>query len=406
MTIDLLSDRALAWPHEFFADLRSERPVLWSDAHKAWVVTSYDAVVSGFRDAELLSSDRLTPMERRLTAERKETLALTFEVLRGWMTFHDAPHHGVLRDPVRRAFTPKRIGQLRPRIEHVVDELLTGLAGATEFDFKEEFAFPMPAIVIAELLDIPAADRERFKTWSKKLSAIVFGESGNVDQAGTAAEGSAEFADYFRWLVTERTKQPGDDLVSALIAARNAQDGSAGLTDMEVVGACTLLLFAGHETTTNSITNAMLALLRSPEQARLLVAEPELAGPAVDELLRFDGPVKVMVRSVAADHERGGQQLRAGEIVYLAVLAANHDPQVFTEPHRLDLRRPNNPPHVGFGQGAHYCLGHALARLETSIALRALFTRFPAIEVATDDIEWDPLILVRSAAALPVRVGS
>lgn len=405
MTIDLLAPTALAQPHEYFAEIGRNGPVTWSEQHKAWIVTGYDAVVEGFRDTEVLSSDRLTPMERRLSQERKETLALTFEVLRGWMTFHDAPHHAVLRSPVRRAFTPKRIGHLRPRIEHVVGELLDNLESVGEFDLKEDFAFPMPAIVIAELLDIPAADRERFKTWSKKLSAFVFGESGNADQAGTAAEGSAEFAEYFQWLIAQRRDNPGDDLISALIAARNEQEETA-LTDMEVVGACTLLLFAGHETTTNFITNAMVTLLRNPAQARLLVEEPDLATSAVDELLRYDGPVKVMVRSVSADHVRHGQQFRAGEIVYLSVLSANHDPAVFTDPERLDLRRTNIPPHVGFGQGAHYCLGHALARLETSIALRALLERFPTIEAAGDDIEWDPLILIRSAAALPVRVRS
>jgi cytochrome P450 len=401
---DLLSPEALRRPHEFFARLREQGPVVWSEAHKAWIVTDYEGVVDGFRDVELLSSDRLTPFERRLSEQRRATLALTFDVLRGWMTFHDAPRHDVLRDPVRRAFTPRRIADLRPKIERIAEDMLDRLADAGRADFKSEFAFPLPAIVIAELLDVPAADRERFKTWSKKLSAVVFGESGNADQAATAAEGTAEFHDYFQWLITQRTAAPGDDLISALLAARRTDAGD-GLTDMEVVGACTLLLFAGHETTTNALTNAMFALLQAPDSARSLAAPGSAPAAAVDELLRFDGPVKIMVRSVAADHERGGQQLRRGQIVYLAVAGANRDPAVFAEPDRLDLNRPAKPGHVAFGQGPHFCLGHALARLEMAVALPAALRRFPRMSLVTEQIDWDPLILVRAATKLPIAVG-
>ena len=402
MTIDLLAPAALSQPHALFAELRQQDPVQWSEAHKAWIITGYRGVVDGFRDVGRLSSDRLTPLERRLSQERRQTLALTFDVLRGWMTFHDAPRHAVLRDPVRLTFTPKRVEDLRSKIERIVADLLDEMAGAGEVDFKEQFAFPMPAVVIAELLGIPAADRERFKTWSRNLSAIVFGESGNINQAGVAAEGSAEFADYFRRLIAKRIADPGEDLISALIAARALDDGP-GLSDMEVVGACTLLLFAGHETTTNFITNATLALLNNPGQASKLAEDPETIVTGVEELLRFDGPVKVMVRSVADDHERDGHTLRKGETVYLADTAATRDPGVFVEPDRLDLRRPVKPAHVSFGQGPHFCLGHALARLEASIAVRAAFTRFPGMELA-GPVSWDPLILVRSATSLPVRI--
>jgi cytochrome P450 len=405
MSIDLLTPEALEHPERLFAEARREGPVVWSDAHKAWLITGYHDVTEAFRDTQLLSSDRLTPLERRLSAERKETLALTFEVLRGWMTFHDAPRHASLRNPVRRAFTPRRVSSLRPRIERVVEELLDEAAAAGTFDFKELFAFPMPAVIIAEMLGIPAADRERFKTWSRNLSAIVFGESGNVDQAGTAAAGSAEFAEYFRWLIAKRATRPGDDLISALIAARADADGD-GLTDIELIGACTLLLFAGHETTTNFLTNATLALLRHPEQAALLTHSPELVGDAVDELLRYDGPVKVMVRTVASDHERAGQHLTAGQIVFLAVTGANRDPAAYPDPDRLDLRRETRVSHVAFGLGPHFCLGHALARLEASIALPAVFARFPGMTLLPERIEWDPLILVRSARTLPVTVAS
>jgi cytochrome P450 len=402
--IDLLAPRALADPQALFAGLRELEPVVWSDQHKAWIVTSYPEVFGGFRDRDALSSDRLTPLEQRMSPQRREVLALTFEVLRGWMTFHDMPRHAVLRDPVRLAFTPRRIDLLQAKTEAIVAGLLDDLESRGEVDLKAEFAFPLPAVVISEMLGIPASDREKFKTWSRKLAAIVFGESRQADQAGVAAEGAAEFVDYFRWLIAERTAAPADDLVSALIAARHTA-GTPGLTDMEVIGACTLLLFAGHETTSNFIANAVLALLRHPGQAALFASRPDLTAAAIEELLRFDGPVKVMVRTAATDHERGGQQLSAGQIVYLGVLAANHDPAVFPEPAELDLLRPPGRPNVAFGQGAHFCLGHALARLEASVALRALFTRFPRLQLATDQLAWEPLILTRSLTSLPVRMG-
>ncbi|MGE5289971.1 MAG: cytochrome P450 [Micromonosporaceae bacterium] len=404
MNIDMLAPQALAAPAELFADLRRSGPVVWSDQHKAWIITTYDSVVDGFRDARALSSDRLTPLERRLSAESRDVLALTFGVLRGWMTFHDAPRHGILRDPVRLAFTPRRISRLQNKAERITKDLLDDLATRREFDLKQDFAFHLPAVVIAEMLGIPPADRDKFKTWSRKLAAIVFGESRQADQAGVAAEGAGEFVDYFGWLIAERASAPGDDLISALIAARRTE-GQPGLSDMEVIGACTLLLFAGHETTTNLITNAVLALLQHPGQVALLREQPELTPATIEELLRFDGPVKVMVRTVAADHERAGVHLTEGQIVYLGVLAANHDPAVFPEPSLLDLRRRPGRPNMAFGQGAHYCLGHALARLEASVALRALFSRFPEIELSTDELEWEPLILTRSLRSLPVRVA-
>lgn len=403
MNIDLLTSQALADPHELFRKLRESRSAVWSDQHQAWILTTYAGVTEGFRDRDALSSDRLTPLEQRLPRERRDVLALTFEVLRGWMTFHDMPRHAVLRDPVRSAFTPRRIDLLRAKTEVIVAGLLDDLAALGQFDLKQEFAFHLPAVVIAEMLGIPPADREKFKTWSRKLAAIVFGESRQADQAGIAAEGAAEFVDYFRWLIDQRAAAPADDLVSALIAARHTAD-RPGLTDMEVVGACTLLLFAGHETTTNFITNAVLALLQHPAQAALFAARPDLAPAAIEELLRFDGPVKVMVRTVATDHERGGQHMTKGQIVYLGVLAANHDPEVFPRPGELNLQRPQGKPNVAFGQGAHFCLGHALARLEASVSLRALFSRFPAIKLAAGDLDWEPLILTRSLKALPVRV--
>lgn len=415
VTIDLLTTEALADPHGLFARLRPVAPALWSERHQAWILTRYGGVRAGFSDSGRLSSDRLTPYWQRLTPTRAEKLGTTFELLRGWMVFHDAPMHAMLRDPVRKAFTPRQLGRLRPRIERIVAELLDGLEAHGRADFKAEFAFPLPALVIAELMGVEGTDRERFKSWSTKLAAIVFGESDNPERDERAAEGAAEFVEYFTWLIRRRREAPGDDLVSALLAVANSYDGSrpgrgsdeAGpLSELRLVGACTLLLFAGHETTTNLLANAALSLMRHPDQARLWRGRPELADLAVEELLRYDGPVKIMVRVAREDHEREGVLMRRGQTVYLAVLSAQHDPEIWEHPDRLVLDRPvrRTRPSLAFGQGAHFCLGASLARLEARIALPAMLHRFPAMALDTDTLSWNAQILNRNLTALPVAV--
>ena len=360
-------------------------------------------MASASRD-EKMSSDRLTPLERRSSERRREILAQTFDVLRGWMVFHDEPDHARLRDPVHRAFTPRTVAGLRGAVERVVAALLDDVAEAGgTCDFKAAVAFPLPAIVIAELLGVPPADRARFKTWSAKLAAVVFGASNDPDQDRVAAEGSAEFADYFGELIAEREREPADDLISALVASRDRGDG---LTSQELVGACTLLLFGGHETTTNLIANGVLSLLRFPDELARLRADPALLPNAVEELLRFEPPQKVMVRNVAETHERSGRVLRRGDAAFLAVAGANRDPAGFPDPDRLDLGRPAVRNHLAFGFGAHFCLGAALARLEGQVALAALLERFDRIELAVDEDElaWEPMILNRSLRALPLAV--
>ena len=399
---DLLAPAAVADPYGAFRRLREHQPVVWSDRHRAWLLTSYDEVISASRD-ERMSSDRLTPLEGRSSERRREVLARTFEVLRGWMVFHDEPDHTRLREPVKRAFTPRTVAGLREAVERVTTELLDDVAEAGTCDFKAAVAFPLPAIVIAELLGVPPADRQRFRTWSAKLAAIVFGASDDPDQDRAAAEGSAEFADYFGKLIAEREREPADDLISALVASRDRGDG---LTSEELVGACTLLLFAGHETTANLIANGVLSLLRSPDELARLRADRTLLPNAVEELLRFEPPQKVMVRNVRETHERSGQVLQRGDAAFLAVAGANRDPAEFPDPDRLDLARPTARNHLTFGFGAHFCLGAALARLEGQVALGALLERFDRIELAVDEREptWEPMILNRSLATLPLRV--
>jgi cytochrome P450 len=399
---DLLAAEAVDDPYEVFAELRGAGPIVWLPEHHAWLLTTYDGVQQGFRDVTRLSSDRLTPLEERLDARRRAMLGQTFELLRGWMVFHDPPHHERLKGPVRRAFTPKRVEALRPRVEEIVDGLLERMAGQDVADVVGELAFPLPAIVIAELLGVPPEDRERFKEWSNQLAAVVFGAGNRSDQAEAAAAGSAQFAEYFSALIGRYEREPEDNLVSDLIAARDTAD--AFLTANELVGALTLLLFAGHETTTNLVGNAVLALLRHPDELAWLRANPGATAGAVEELHRYDGPTKVMPRVVALRHERNGHRLEPGQVVFLGVGGANRDPSAFADPDRLWLARPDAQKQLGFGYGLHFCLGAPLARLETQVALAALVRRFPEMALATEHLRYGATILGRGLLSLPVAM--
>jgi cytochrome P450 len=397
---DLRSEEAHADPHGFFRRLREHDPVHWSEPSGAWIVTGYDDVAGCFKD-ERLSSDRLGPMETRMSPDQRAAMARTFELLRGWMVFHDPPIHEHLRDPVRREFTPHAVERLAPRIESVVEELLDGLQARGGGDLIADFAFPLPAIVIAELLGVPQHDRERFKRWSTKLSGLVFGavEQGTRNRA--AAEATAEFTDYFTALIRRYEATPADNLISALIAAR---DRGGGLTDEQLVGACTMLLFGGHETTTTLIGNAVYTLLTQRHGLAALRADASLAASCIEEVLRFEGPAKIMVRHVAAPHERAGHTLARGDRVYLAVAGANRDPAAFDSPDRFEPARDPNP-HLAFGLGLHFCLGASLARLESRIAVGRLVDRFPALRFANGEPRWISTIIGRGFASVAIAVG-
>lgn len=401
--IDLLAPNAISNPHAIFAALREMGPIVWLTRHRAWMFTTHEAVRIGFHD-QRLSSDRLTPLEARLDDTSRAAMGQTFDLLRGWMVFHDEPEHTRLREPLRRAFTPSRVTDLRPRVEEIVDTLLDDLADIDTPDLVRDFAFPLPAIVIAELLGVPAEDRDDFKHWSDQLAAIVFGSANRAAGIERAAAGSAKFVDYFTGLVDRYSGEPTDNLISALIDVAN-DDREAGLAPTELIGALTLLLFGGHETTTNLISNSLHSLLQHPGQQRQLRSRPEQLGGALEELHRFDGSTKLMVRVVGEDHERDGIAMKVGQTVFLGVLGANRDPAVFDDPDALRLDRSNARSHLGYGYGGHFCLGAALARLEAEVAVGRLIKRFPELALRDDDaVTWGEVLLGRGPTALPISI--
>lgn len=392
---DLLSGENLRDPHPLFSRMRKERPIHWNSRYRAWIVTRHADVLRGLRDPGL-SSDRVGALLQSAPPDTAGRHAL--ELLSGWMVFKDPPDHTRLRKLVSKSFTSRAVTHIQERIDGIVSDLLDRCEAQGRFDLVEDIAFPLPTMVIAELLGAPVSDRERFRTWSDEISPIVFGSFDSAARR-TAAEGAIlNFADYFSHLVRLYETNPADNLVTALIEARDSRDA---LSHDEVIATCMLLLFAGHETTTNLIGNGAYHLLRHPAQLRRLKEDSSLAAAAVEETLRFDGPSKIVVRLAARRLEYGDAVFEPGQRVFLVQSSANRDEEVFARPDEFDIGRTPNP-HIGFGFGVHFCLGAPLARSEATAVYSSLFKRFPSLSLAQGEVPWEPVLLSRGVLSVPV----
>lgn len=395
---DMLGGDRLADPYPYFAQVLEHEPVRWNAKHRAWFIHKHADVLWALRNPAF-SSDRVRPVEARLSAEQKEQRKPTYDVLRHWMVFLDPPEHTRLRKLVQPAFSPKAVAAMRGRVQQVVEETLHELGEKESFDFIQDFAYPVPAIIIAELIGVPASDRDRFKKWSDDILTLVFGAQGEENRRELAQQGLVELTDYLRDLIAEIRTRPDEDSVIASLL--RAHDADPPLTDDEIISTCALLVFGGHETTTNLIANGTRQLLLHPDQWDLLKENPQLVTKAVEELLRFDGPSRLEARLLVEDVELRGQELKAGENVFLVQSAANRDPEVFVDPHRLDITRERNN-HVGFGFGLHHCLGNFLARLEGEIAFSAVISALPDLELAGPET-WHTTMMSRGMKTMPVR---
>jgi cytochrome P450 len=396
-TYDLYSDAFRADTYATFALMREQDPVLCQPGLDGetpiWWVTRYDDA-----EAVLLDDDRFVRDPRlAVPPEQIPELPEFFRFIDSNMLNRDGDTHRRLRRLVSKAFTPRMIELLRPRIQEIADGLIDDVATAGEMELVSEFAFPLPITVIAELLGVPAADRESFREWSGAVVSPAFTPAG-MERADALL---GAFVEYLLALFIERRQVPGEDLVSALVAV---EDGGDTLSEEELCSMVALLIVAGHETTVSLIGNATLALLTHPEQRAALEADPSLLPRAVEELIRYDGPVeRTLNRWAAVDVELGGQTIRRGDNVIVILGAADRDPERFAEPDRLALAAKRDSRHLGFGRGSHFCLGAPLARLETEIALRTLL-RLPELRlaVAESELRWRPVPLFRSLVALPV----
>ena len=379
-------------PYPFYRALREEDPVHLSPLG-FWVCTRYDDAVMILRDPRFGREGMAKLMEARLGLTQDTSRARD-------MLFQDPPDHTRLRALVSRAFTPRVVDVMRPHIQEIVDGLLDSVDGARAMDVIEDLAYPLPVTVICEMLGVPAADQDIFKTWSTDIArsldaAILPADSDAIPRGRDARLG---LADYFRSLIATRRKDPKPDLLSALIAAE--EEGNK-LSEGELVSTCMLLLIAGHETTVNLIGNGLLALLQHPDQLRALRDDPGLIQTGVEELLRFDGPVQRTGRMTTAEVEIGDKRIPRDSVVVSVIGAANRDPKQFADPDRLDVSRKDNR-HIAFGFGIHFCLGAPLARLEGQIALGTLLRRMPKLALVSDVPEWRESSTLRGLKSLPV----
>jgi cytochrome P450 len=398
-SVDLVGPEPVRDPHGTFAELRSLGPVQWLPRHRAWILLDYDLVRKGLQEPAF-TTDTITPLYERLSPEERSKYKLAEELLRGWMIFNDPPVHTQLRKPVAAAFTPRGVSGLRAEIEKLTDELLDRIDAGGEQDFMSAIAFPLPAAVISVLLGVEQDRYEDMRNWSRCLGALIMGKLARPDVWERALQAAEEMQVYFSGLIDYYKGNPADCLITRMI---DAIGPDSPISHSQLVGACGLLLFAGHETTTSLLSSGVYHVSRTEGAAKRVSSEAGVAETAVEELMRFDGPSKILVRRVREDCTWSGHEFRAGQPVYCAVMAANRDPSQFPDPGRFMIDRTPNR-HVGFGFGLHFCLGAQLARLEAQVVLPRVFARFPNLRLGVDpsELSWHPTIVGRTLRNLPI----
>jgi cytochrome P450 len=396
---DPLSARQRASPYEVYAEARERAPVFFAERFGFWVVTRHEDVLRVLKDGVTFSSrDALTSSPVELPDEVQAVLD------EGWPEMPviidtDAPLHTAIRGLVTRAFTPRRVAEMAPRIEEVATELLDRLRPRGHADIVRGFAWPLPLTVVGDMLGIPHGDLERLHEWS--VDWLRLKQPGaTVEQQLAWARSTVELQRYFMALLDEREREPGDDLTSALLAA--AREVEPPLSRDAVMGVPLDLVVAGHVTVTRAIGNALVLILGEPGRAQALRAEPELIPAAVEEILRLESPAQGLFRTTTREVELGGATLPAGARVMVHYGSANRDEGVFACPADYEPRREGLNRHLAFGKGVHFCIGAPLARLELGIALRLLLERLPGLRLADGPLEWEPIFFARGLERLDV----
>ncbi len=394
VTYNPLAPQTYRNPYPRYALLRAKDPVHWSPLMDSWVLSRYEDVDTVLRDHKRFSSDA---RNRRSARRRQRQSVVASPSEPPSMLFSDPPDHTRLRALVNKAFIPQAIEALKSRIRAIAEELLDQVQDPAGFDVIETIAYPLPVIVMAELLGVPTRDRVQFKVWSDQRARLLE-PTITASEIQVAIQAGREFDAYFMDVINARRKEPRDDLISTLVAVEEAGDK---LTQGELLVMLRLLLIAGNETTTNLIGNGLLALLRHPDQLQALRDDPGRMPAAVEELVRYDGPVQVDGRTAMEDMEIKGRHIQKGQSIVVLIGSANHDPDVFRNPERLDITR-KEASHIAFGRGIHHCLGAPLARLEGRIAFEAILERFADIRLLTDHPPFKDNIVLRSLRSLPV----
>ncbi|WP_127590109.1 cytochrome P450 family protein [Paenibacillus lautus] len=376
-------------PYPVYEKLRQSDPILnlqFPDGRFGWLISSYAEAVEALKDGRF-SKDIAKAMGQEQTS-----------VFSTNMLFSDPPDHKRLRGLVQKGFTPQRIADMRGHIQEIADNLLDAVSSKDTMNLIDEYAFKLPIIVISEILGVPTEDQDKFRVWSNSIIG-----ASNQEMNEQVGQHMNEFIAYLKDWFAKVRENPGDDMISQLVIAENQGER---LSEQELYGVVTLMIIAGHETTVNLIGNGVLALLEHPEQRRLLQAQPELIHGAIEEMLRYNGPVEFSTsRWAAEDMDFHGVHMKKGDLVVIALNSANRDASQFEDPDIFDITREKSQ-HLAFGKGIHLCLGAPLARLEGEIAINTLLRRYPNFELQRDidELEWRPGMIVRGVREIPISL--
>jgi cytochrome P450 len=392
--VHLLDPEILADPYPLYHRLRTHDPVHWDPFLHAWVVTRYADVMTVLHR---FSADR-TPAPEQLGRMGLGELGPIAQVMVKQMLFLDPPAHTRIRSLAAYAFTPRRVAVLRSHIEDIVGSLLDTVAARGRLDVIEDLAVPLPAIVTAEMLGVPAADYQRLKAWSADFAEMLGNFQHNPDRAARVLQSSQEMTEYFREALRRQRAEPREGLIHAFLTAEHEGDR---FTEEEIIANVIVTMVGGQETTTNLIGNGVLTLLRHPDELARLRSDLSLIPSAVEELLRYESPSQHTARMAPEDVELGGRRIARRQAVIAVMGAANRDPERFPDPDRLDITRTDNR-HLAFGWAAHFCFGAPLARIEGQVAFEALIRRFPDLRLLPGPLVWRTNLGLRGLTALPV----
>ena len=399
---DLGSDDFYSDPYPVYSQLRAGDPVHWSPQWGGWLLTRYEDVVGMLRAPQRFSNvGRMSKFLSQLPKQTRDELRPFEDHFKQGLINSDPPDHTRIRGLLNKAFTARIVDAQRPQVEVIVNELLDAIQEQGQMDVVKDFSFLLPTTVIAHMLGVPVQDREQFGKWAEDITAFV-GTGRVISELAASAQASLlDLREYFRGLILERRRDPQADLITALATA---EDEGNLLNEAELLSVCVTLLLAGYGTTMSFIGNAVLALLRNRVELEKLRRNPDLMSTAIEEMLRFDGPIHRQWRVATEDVVLGGKQIQRGQLVAAMLGAANRDPAQFPDPDHLDIAR-RDCHHVAFGSGVHFCLGAPLARLESQIALKSLIGRFPQMRLADEFPLWRQDITIHGLSSLRVLLA-
>ncbi|GGU44396.1 cytochrome P450 [Streptomyces albospinus] len=391
---DILSD-----PYPVYDMVREREPVWWNEHLGSWLLLGHDDVLEALNHPEKLSSDRTSAFLGHLSESEENRFREWADMRRRMMLYNDPPRHTRLRRPVQRGMSVKLSKQMRPKIQRVVDDLIDGVIQRGECDGIQDLGYHLPVILNSELIGIPAEDRNKVKVWTADFVKAINAGGANVPIADLECGQNAILAmrEYFTDLAAVKRANPQEDLLSALVR----RDGNP-LEGDDLVATCIVVMFAGLETALNLIGNGLLALLRNPDQLELLRAQPELMPSAVEEILRFDGPLHLVGRMATEDMTIRGREIGKGDKVLVMLGAANRDPNAYENPHKLDITRADNR-HLSFSHGIHYCPGAEISRIMGELSFATILRRMGGLRLGAGELTWQPNLSFRGLKTLPLE---